>query len=92
MMTIIVRYEGEEVIGFTVLHAGKRLKKRRGSYGASFLSGLGATGSAWLTEREHAGAQRTKISELADASQWRTALLVRCSGQTRMDGAIRQGG
>ena len=24
---IIVRYEGEEVIGFTVLHAGKRLKK-----------------------------------------------------------------
>lgn len=24
---IIVRYEGEEIIGFTVLHAGKRLKK-----------------------------------------------------------------
>ncbi|WP_447601737.1 DUF2283 domain-containing protein [Nitrospira sp. Nam80] len=24
---VIVRYEGEEVIGFTVLHAGKRLKK-----------------------------------------------------------------
>ena len=24
---IIVRYEGTEVIGFTVLHAGKRLKK-----------------------------------------------------------------
>ena len=24
---IIVRYEDEEVIGFTVLHAGKRLKK-----------------------------------------------------------------
>jgi len=24
---IIVRYEGEDIIGFTVLHAGKRLKK-----------------------------------------------------------------
>lgn len=24
---IIVRYEGEEVIGFTVLHASKRMKK-----------------------------------------------------------------
>ena len=24
---VIVRYEGEEVIGFTVLHAGTRLKK-----------------------------------------------------------------
>ena len=24
---IIVRYEGEDVIGFTVLHAGKRMKK-----------------------------------------------------------------
>lgn len=24
---VIVRYEGEEVIGFTILHAGKRLQK-----------------------------------------------------------------
>ncbi len=24
---VIIRYEGEEIIGFTVLHAGKRLKK-----------------------------------------------------------------
>ena len=24
---VIVRYEGDEVIGFTVLHASKRLKK-----------------------------------------------------------------
>jgi len=24
---VIIRYEGEEIIGFTVLHAGKRMKK-----------------------------------------------------------------